>query len=68
MVKVYQLKVEETEVNVLQLAYMMAELELASKPNIDPCLVSNDEFVEEAIQRVIKVDQVLQKIKLAIKQ
>lgn len=68
MVKVYPLKVDEVEVNTLGLAYMTCELELAIKSSIDPCLVSDDEFVGEAMQRVLKVDHVLQKIKLAIKQ
>lgn len=55
------------EVNVLQLAYLMSELELAVKSNLNP-LATDKEFTEDAIERVLYVDQVLQKIKLAIKQ
>lgn len=68
MVKVYPIKVKEVEVNTLKLAYLMSELEMAIKPNIDPFLVSDAVFIEDAIQRVLQVEQVLGKIKLAIKQ
>lgn len=62
------LKVKEVEVNTLRLAYLMGELELAVKPNIDPFLASDESFAEDAMQRVLQVEHVLGKIKLAIKQ
>lgn len=68
MVKVYPIKIKEVEVNSLHIAYLMAELELVIKPCVDPFLVSDQEYVEDAIQRVLQVEQVIGKIKLAIKQ
>lgn len=61
-------KVNEVEVNVLQLAYYMSELSLVASSRIDPYTCNDDQYIDDAIQRVLQVEQVLGKIKLAIKQ